>query len=315
MPPAPRARQPFVSISNEGFYEVDRETPLLPTASPPAAARDRAVLSRLEGATAGEIFVVPRGGLKVGRGRSVELPVDDEGVSREHASVAFEPGVGWVLTDLGSTNGTFVDGRSASRLVLRDGDVIRFGARSALRFGLVDPQGEELARHLYASSTCDLLTGAFNRRHFEERFQAEVSYAVRHNTELALFLFDLDHFKRINDPHGHAAGDTVLRHVAALVSSRLRMEDVFARYGGEEFAVILRNVDLASAARAADRLRGAVASAHPVHHGTMLSVSISVGCATLAECEVRSCAHLVELADRRLYLAKAAGRNRIATAG
>ncbi len=308
-------REPLVSISNEGSFELERVTPLLPeTPSGERSRRDRASLVRMNGPTAGEPIVLANGAVTLGRGRGAEIAFDDEGVSRLHASIRHEAG-DYVLTDLGSRNGTTVDGRSVDRHVLADGDVIRLGPRSALRFTLTDDEGDELIRHLYRSSTSDLLTGAFNRRHFDERFAAEVAYAARHRTQLGLLMFDLDHFKRVNDSFGHAAGDAILRHVAALVTARLRVEDVFARYGGEEFVVLLRNIDVAGAGRAAERLRAATAATRPVFRGSLIPVTISVGCATLAECEIASCASLLELADRRLYRSKSAGRNRVTTTG
>ena len=315
--PPRRAREPLVSISNEGPDLGDRPTPLLPCA--PTATdlgpKDRAVLTRLEGASAGEALIVSKEGFQMGRGRDAGVVVDDDAVSRCHAAIKFEENVGYVLVDLASRNGTTVGGIPVTRHVLEDGDVIRMGQRNALRFSFIDEQHEGLLRHLYQSSTCDMLTGAFNRRHFDERFSAEVAYAVRHQTPLGLVVFDLDHFKKVNDTHGHAAGDAVLKHVAAIVTPRLRNEDVFARYGGEEFVVLLRGIDLAGTARAAERLRGATSGARPFFEGKLIPVSISAGCATLTECAAPTTEALFALADRRLYLAKGAGRNRVASAG
>lgn len=316
-PPKIAPRERLVSLIDDGCDTFERPTPLLPGPMPPAtaAARDRAVLTRLDGASAGEAVVLSKEGFRIGRDRDAELLVDDEAVSRYHAEVRFEEGVGFTLVDLGSRNGTTVHGARVRQHLLADGDVIRIGPRQALRFSWVDARQEELLVHLFQSSTCDMLTGAFNRRHLDERFRAELAYATRHRTELGLIVFDLDHFKKVNDAHGHAAGDFILRHVAALVTPRLRNEDVFARYGGEEFVVLLRGIDLAGTARAAERLRGAIAGARPIFEGTMIPVSISAGCATLAECDSPSCETLFALADRRLYAAKRAGRNRVSQSG
>ena len=166
-------------------------------------------------------------------------------------------------------------------------------------------------RQLFESSVRDVLTGAYNRQYMSERIATEIAYAVRHRTNLSVILFDLDHFKRVNDTHGHPAGDAVLKYVAAVVSSRLRAEDVFARYGGEEFVVLLRGIDLAGAARAAERLRGAVAGGATTCDGTLIPITLSAGCASLGCAPVCSGDALLAVADRRLYGAKHAGRNRV----
>lgn len=313
MPP----RERLVSLVDEEPSGFDRPTPLMPP--PPdsrSMVRDRGTLVRMDGASAGEAIVVPREGSRVGRSRDAELQIDDDSVSRLHALIHHVPGTGFVVEDLGSRNGTTINGgRINGRRELSDGDVIQFGPRASLRFSLVDERQAEFLKHLYVSSTCDMLTGAFNRRHFDERFRVELSYATRHATELGLVIFDLDHFKQVNDTHGHLAGDAVLKHVAAIVTARLRVEDVFARYGGEEFVVLLRGVDLAGTARAAERLRGAIAGARPIHDGRMIPATISAGVTVLSEHAEATAEALLAKADRRLYAAKNAGRNRVVATG
>lgn len=302
---------PGVADGTEPLDEGDRPTPLTPldarvveTPSPRQAS-----FVRLDGPSAG-VLTPLRAGMRLGRARAVDVHVDDDEVSRVHAEVRFEGGA-WVLVDLGSRNGTRVDGVPCSRRVLADGDVVQLGRDAAFRFSLMDSRHEALLSRLYHSSVRDALTGAYNRAHFDERLHGEIAYAVRHQTELSLVLFDLDHFKRINDGHGHAAGDAVLRYVAAVVSSRIREEDVFARQGGEEFAVLLRGIGLAGAARAAERLRGAVAGGATTFEGRLVPVTLSAGCASLACCPSSEAGRLFAIADRRLYAAKDAGRNRV----
>ena len=272
--------------------------------------RDRASLVRLDGPAAGQAIVLGEGPLRVGRGREADLRLVDDGVSRLHAIVHSEGG-GYVIVDAGSRNGTLVRGERVQRRVLVDGDVVQFGPRTTFRFSIMDAQQEELMRQLFESSVRDVLTGAYNRQYMSERIATEIAYAVRHRTNLSVILFDLDHFKRVNDTHGHPAGDAVLKYVAAVVSSRLRAEDVFARYGGEEFVVLLRGIDLAGAARAAERLRGAVAGGATTCDGTLIPITLSAGCASLGCAPVCSGDALLAVADRRLYGAKHAGRNRV----
>ncbi len=311
---APGAAEPLASVQPGPNEPDDRPTPVCPPPAPlvRSAAGRRAALMPLDGPSAGRAIEL-RGPLRLGRGRDVDVRVEDDDVSRLHAEIRRE-GADWVLVDLGSRNGTAVHGAPCSRSILRDGDLVTIGRRATFRFSLMHEEHQALLSRLYESSVRDLLTGAYNRGHFDERLRSEVAYAIRHGTLLALLLFDLDHFKKVNDTHGHRAGDAVLRYVAGAVSSRLRAEDVFARYGGEEFAVILRGVDRTGAARAGERLRGAIAGAAAIFEGAFVPVTISVGCAAIDCCSERTAEALVGVADRRLYLAKRAGRNRVAAA-
>ncbi|HOU91281.1 MAG TPA: diguanylate cyclase [Polyangiaceae bacterium] len=289
--------------------DTDRSTevdlvPLVPT------ARDRALLLRLDGASAGEVLSIEGDLVLLGRHPPEGIAVNDPGVSRIHVALCRRDGR-HVAEDRGSRNGTFVNGVRVNTGALGDGDTLQLGPRVAFRYTWADAHQEELLRQLFESSKRDALTGAFNRQHFEERLNAEVAYAQRHGADVGLVLFDLDHFKRVNDTHGHPAGDAVLRQVAGIVAQRLRTEDVFARVGGEEFVVILRSSNLKAVARVGERLRAAI-STSPVHYeGNLIPISISVGCAALRPRDERGGQELVEMADRRLYAAKNGGRNRV----
>jgi diguanylate cyclase (GGDEF)-like protein len=173
----------------------------------------------------------------------------------------------------------------------------------------MDAAEESLARQMYDASTTDPLTRVANRRHFGERLEAEVAYSARHRTPLHLVLFDIDHFKRVNDTHGHAAGDIVLRIVAAQVGRTIRAEDLLARYGGEEFAILVRGIPASHVATMAERVRASVQRLEIPLSSESLRVTISVGVASIPQPgEARS---LLEVADERLYRAKHAGRNRV----
>lgn len=157
----------------------------------------------------------------------------------------------------------------------------------------------------------DPLTGLGNRAALEEHLQREIRVAQRHARPLSLLVLDVDHFKRVNDRFGHQAGDEVLRHVSSLLRQALRDTDLACRYGGEEFVVILTNTDGAGARVAAERIRAAIAE-HPCGMGptgAALEVTVSVGVTALrAEDDASS---VFERADRAMYAAKAAGRNRV----
>jgi two-component system cell cycle response regulator len=166
---------------------------------------------------------------------------------------------------------------------------------------------------LDAISRVDPLTGLYNRRHLAEHLASSASASRRHRHPLSIVLFDLDHFKSVNDHHGHAAGDAVLREFAARLRSNLRVEDVAARWGGEEFLVLLPMTDRKGAAAFADRIRAAL-SAEPfdLGNGQTGTVTVSAGSATSGAEDVEV---LVQQADEALYAAKAAGRDRSVSVG
>jgi diguanylate cyclase (GGDEF)-like protein len=277
-----------------------------------AASSDRPLLTVLMGVNAGQVFTLDRDETSIGRGRDAHVMLDDLGVSRRHARIVRTEGRRYFLEDLGSANGVFVDGRPIERVELRDGDRVQIGAAFILRFGLIAADEEALARRLYESSTRDALTGLYNRKYASERLAAEVAFAQRHATRFSVALFDLDHFKRINDTHGHQAGDGVLRVVAAQVQKVIRGEDVLARYGGEEFIMLVRGIAPKGVGAMAERVRGAVERLSIPWESGVLKATVSVGVASLAECGPKPTAEaVVALADARLYKAKDGGRNRV----
>ncbi|MBP0596836.1 diguanylate cyclase [Herbaspirillum sp. LeCh32-8] len=169
---------------------------------------------------------------------------------------------------------------------------------------------EALITQLQTSSNTDFLTGLLNRRAFFSYGQQQMGVAQRYERALSVVLFDIDHFKRINDTYGHLSGDAILRGVAQTASQLLRKVDVLARYGGEEFIVLLPESDLAQARAVAEKLREALASRDfEIDGGQHIRVSASFGVATLAE--GRGLEQLIKLADTALYVAKEQGRNRV----
>lgn len=160
-------------------------------------------------------------------------------------------------------------------------------------------------------ATCDQLTGLLNRREFDRMLAEETERARRFNRPLALLMLDLDHFKVINDEHGHPAGDAVLQGLARRLKGELRSVDRLARYGGEEFAVILVETSPAAALETAQRLRSAVQrEPFALPSGPTLPLTISAGVAVLPV-HAPDAPELVRAADRALYAAKHAGRNRV----
>jgi two-component system cell cycle response regulator len=163
----------------------------------------------------------------------------------------------------------------------------------------------------------DGLTGVHNRRYFESRCLEEVQSARRSGLPLVCLLLDVDHFKRINDTHGHPAGDAVLRYVARLIRAQLRGSDVVARYGGEEFVLLLPGTPLPAALDTAERIRRVIAAqTMPVQVAEPLRITVSIGAAALlpGDDPAALAADLVQRADQALYAAKQGGRNRVQAA-
>jgi len=284
--------------------------------SPPVSSgtlpKNRSLFTVLSGPEPGRVFSLDGGELVFGRDETATGRLLDDGLSRRHARAFRKDGVTFI-EDLGSTNGTFVgEERLSSPRALGDGERIGLGRNVVVKFSLLDALEEEAQRALYESTVRDPLTRAFNRRYLEERLSSEVSYAGRHGADLSLAMLDVDHFKRINDGWGHPAGDMVLKVVSASVSRSLRTEDVFARYGGEEFAVVLRGIPADKALQFGERVRALIESLPVLWEGERISVTASVGVATM--CAARrfaSAAELVAAADVALYAAKNRGRNRV----
>src|SRR5215471_7776814 len=231
--------------------------PAIPPESDKEQKRNRAYLVVLAGVSAGEMFKITAEKTLIGRGAHVSLRITDDGVSREHCQLLRE-GERIVLVDLGSTNGTYCNGARVDRRELVDGDKIMVGSTTILKFTYQDYLDEVFQRQMYESALRDGLTKVFNRRYFTDHLEKEFAYALRHETPLALIFIDIDHFKSINDVHGHSAGDFVLSELSAMLTTMLRTEDVLARFGGEEFTILCRGTDLAGVKVVAERLRSAI---------------------------------------------------------
>ncbi len=274
-----------------------------------------AVLLRLDDRGAGQLFELPRGRLHLGRSWEADVRVDEEAVSRRHAELTWR-GDRLFVKDLGSTGGTYVDGARVSERVLRDGSQLDLGARVAFRVRLLSMRERDALFCLREQAMYDPLTRLYNRRYLTEFLAAEFAYASRHQTPLSVLVIDIDHFKQINDTHGHLAGDAVLQQVAAVAGGQVRTEDMLARYGGEEFVAVLRHTPVEGAAVLAERIRRSIegrtfAMGFGGSDGGGISVTVSAGCASLSCHPGLSPNQLVGLADERLYRAKKEGRNRV----
>lgn len=177
-------------------------------------------------------------------------------------------------------------------------------------------QHDELTRNraaLQDLATRDPLTGLYNRRFLDEVMPRELARALRDGTPLAVIMLDLDHFKKVNDVHGHAAGDEVLKTFATLLKTGVRESDLICRYGGEEFIAIMPNMDADQALERAESWRKQLEETRVVHDGFDISVTMSAGIATFPK-HCQSANQLFSRADEMLYKSKQDGRNRISVA-
>src|SRR5580704_2648759 len=223
--------------------------------------RDRAYLIVLAGENLGQMFPIKDAETVIGRSANASVRLKDDGVSRKHARLIHKEGE-VTVEDLKSANGTLLNGqRVEGTATLQDGDKIQVGSTTILKFTYADRLEEAFQQKMYEAALHDGLTRAYTKRYFLDRLPTEVAYARRHATPLSLLMIDVDHFKLVNDTHGHPAGDYVLVMLSQLIATALRTEDIFARYGGEEFLVLCRGVPLDKAATLAERLRGRIATA------------------------------------------------------
>lgn len=163
---------------------------------------------------------------------------------------------------------------------------------------------------LEALAYVDALTGLFNRRYFDQALAAAIAHGLRHSTPLCLIMADIDRFKRVNDTHGHLAGDLALHALAVSMTEVVRRDDILVRFGGEEFAVILPTTTIDEAVLCAERLRiAAEALSVDLEHGGSLHFTLSLGVATFSGTETAE--SLIARADEALYDAKQLGRNRV----
>jgi diguanylate cyclase (GGDEF)-like protein len=257
----------------------------------------------------GRRFVLDTSPTRVGRGAENHIVLEGDSVSRRHAHFEQRSGAWWCVDD-GSTNGSYVNDDQIMREArLGNGDRIKIGP---CIFKFLSGQDVEAQYHeeIYRMTIIDGLTQVHVKRYLLEALDKELMRARRHARELTFLMIDIDHFKKINDVHGHLAGDHVLKEVAKHMQQRIRRDEVLARYGGEEFALILPETNLEGGLALAEGLREKIEQSRFVFQGETIRVTISAGVAMLGE-QDRASTDLIRRADEKLYEAKRGGRNRV----
>lgn len=246
----------------------------------------------------------------IGRDPTCSLTIQNTSMSRRHAVIDLVEGR-YFLSDLNSTNGTFLNERPVCQPVaLHGGEQIRLGGCILKFMSKVDQEAHYHAV-VHELMTRDSLTNAFNRSYLVPLIEAELEACRHQRSTIAILLLDIDRFKRINDDYGHLVGDEILRVFCDRVRGQLRKTDRLARFGGEEFLIACSQTTLFEASRIAERVRLSVSSAPMATQAGDISVTCSLGVAASNGTDLPTCDHLVATADSLLYIAKEAGRNRV----
>lgn len=264
----------------------------------------------------GKQFALTQAESVIGRSIDCHIFIDDKSVSRNHARVNVA-GTSVTITDMGSSNKTIVN----TNQILNPGESYKLANNEQIKTGNVIfkylEQGNLEAitnKELNEKAEKDALTGAFSKGALLEKGPEAMKRSEFLNEELSILVFDLDHFKKVNDNFGHAGGDYVLRTLSRIVGTKMvRAMDYFARYGGEEFVIILQGSAIKTALEVAERIRSTIESTHFQFEGKTIPVTISIGAASRLPQETQW-ESLFQRADEALYKSKQTGRNRVTAA-
>ena len=273
----------------------------------------------------GELMAVPipleRDEVIIGRAIEADVRLNDSRASRLHARISRDRDLNidsdyYRIADLGSTNGTTVNGEIITETILNDGDKIVIGDH-LFRFDMQDEIDREFQQQIHRLIAHDELTGLLTSKSFFSELRREAARAESESRPFCVLMMDLDHFKEVNDTYGHLVGSTTLEETGRVIKEALRAGDVASRFGGEEFAAFLLDANYAQGLVAAERVRFAMEQ-HRFAASRLTSpeppathqVTISIGVSAFPD-DATDPIELVELADSALYRAKRNGRNRI----
>ncbi len=271
----------------------------------------------------GDLLAVPipleREAVILGRALEADVRVNDAKISRQHAVVTAvvdeeTKATAYVLTDLDSRNGTYLNGERIEREVLQNGDKIAVGEQ-ILRFDLLDEIDREYQQQIRRLVSHDDLTGLLSSRSFFSELRRETARASADGDSFCVVMMDVDFFKKVNDTYGHLTGSKTLEEIGVCITQNLRSGDVAARFGGEEFAAFLLDAEIGQALVAAERIRSSIENQEfsIIRRGTPSDthhITISLGIARFPQ-DSTDPIELVEMADSALYRAKREGRNRV----
>lgn len=275
------------------------------------AAQKPAALLVVGGDLNGTIFDLVEPEVTVGRNPDNSIPLEFNGISRYHFKVLSADGDNHTIEDAGSRNGTFVNNKKIEgNIPLSKGDMVKLGNIALKYLPKGDPERLTYDKLQHEANT-DSHTGCYNKGYFNNALDLEVKKSKVTGNPLSLIVFDLDHFKKLNDGYGHDAGDYVLKELASVIKGHgVRDQDVFARYGGEEFVILLPKTNLKQAFEIAERLRKLVEAHQFIYEEKRLPVTASIGVADYRQ-GVATGTDLFKRADEAVYKSKQGGRNQV----
>lgn len=279
-------------------------------ASEKEAQQKPAALLVVGGDLNGTLFDLIESMTGIGRNADNAIALEFNGVSRYHFKLHVS-GETHLLEDCGSKNGTYLNNKKVEgNTPLTKGDIIKIGSIALKYLPKGDPERLTYDK-LNLEANTDKHTGCYNKTYFNNRITLEVNKSKVTGDPLSLIIFDLDHFKKLNDSFGHDAGDYVLKEMAAVIRSNgIREQDVFARYGGEEFVILLPKTNLKQSFEIAERLRKLIESREFMYDGKRLPVTASIGVADYRQGVITG-TDLFKRADEAVYKAKEGGRNQV----
>ena len=290
--------------------------------APPAAGRageERSIMLLIIAGNEvdlGKHFVLEKEEVAIGREPGNDIVVHDGKMSKVHCVISIRKGSRGVeridIRDQGTTNGTFVNGEPVGSATLMAGDKIQVGD-TIMRLSYSDEIEQEYHARLFDFAARDALTGLYNKRYILNDLENHSRIARRNGRVFSIILIDIDDFKRINDRHGHLAGDEYLKQIARLFCRSLRDQDIAGRVGGEEFLIILPETAIEGAFQLAVRMRKNVEEFALPFQGSEIRTTISAGVCQF-ENAIRDAQEFLGLADQALYEAKKAEKNKVVQA-
>ncbi len=274
---------------------------------PRASQRERACLTLLYGGPIGTEYPLTETETVIGRGHAADICIENERVSRRHALVTIDERGNAMVVDLGSSNGTSVNGIRIQRQELKDGDKIQIGYHCILKFSRQDELEQNCQQELAKSRIEDATTGAYTKKYVLDRLDGEYAHVKRHGGTLVLLMFEIDHFEKINSTHGQPATDAILKELVCVTHSMLRANDILARYDDAQFALLARDIGDEGAIVLAQRIRRTIKDHKFLVEGTQIPITVSLGVASLSE-KVEKAAELIRLAGGYLKKAQKKGR-------
>jgi diguanylate cyclase (GGDEF)-like protein len=270
-----------------------------------------ACLVVVKGAKAGDRILLNKDEITIGRTTNMDLCLEQNRVSRMHAVIQRVNEQQFILIDNNSTNGTLVNSKEIKKAVLEDQDIITIGD-SGLKFIAGNSPEQSYYNELYRQIHMDKVLRIYNKHYFLTRLDEEIRGCRRYDHELSLILFDVDHFKRLNDTYGHLAGDKALVQLAGLIKNSIRDTDILCRYGGEEFTIIMPHTNSLQAYVVAEHTRALIAKTPVNHDSISISMTISLGITSYKSTSTQPCTKelMIAQADKALYQAKQSGRNK-----